>query len=146
MFDSDIFGKLLLIFLAMEILVLICMKISKRNIFVRIFIVTGNILQIYWEFFMLAMFSVLAFKAMGGHETINGIKFSFEIKNIFWFIIDTLIFLVLTFLPYGLNKCLYWWCYEERKISERWIIPSFVISIVTVLIYVIGTISDFLGI
>lgn len=136
-------GKLLPLFLVAEVLMLICMKISKRDIFVRIFIVTGDILQIYWEFFMLAIFSVLAFKAMGGHETTDRIKFSFEMQNIFWFIIDTLIFLVLTFLPYGLNKCLYWWCYEERKISERWIMPSCVISIVTVVIYIIGIISDF---
>lgn len=137
-------GKLLQVFLVAEILLLICMKISKRNIFVRIFIVTGDILQIYWEFFMLAIFSVLAFKAWGGYETLDGIKFSFEIQGIFWFIIYTLIFLVLVFLPYGLSKCLYWWCYDGRKISERWIIPSFVISIVTAVIYIIGIISDFL--
>lgn len=137
-------GKLLPVFLVAEILLFICMKISKRNIFVRIFIVTGDIVQIYWEFFMLAIFSVLAFKALGGYETTDRIKFSFEIQNIFWFIIDTLIFLVLAFLPYGLNKCLYWWCYEEQKISERWIIPSRVISVITVVIYIIGIISDFL--
>lgn len=109
-----------------------------KNILAEIFIITGYIIQIFWEFFMLAIFGLLSYKALDGIETPDGVMFSFEIQNIFWFIIVTLIFILSAFLPYGLSKCLYWWYYEERKISERWIIPSKIISIITVLIYIIG--------
>lgn len=117
-----------------------------KNILAKIFIITGCILQLLWDFLMLAIFSTLAFKKWGAYDSFDGIKISFEIQDIFHIVIVTLIFIVFAFLPYGLSKCLYWWYYEERKISERWIIPSKIISIITVLIYIIGSISDFLNI
>lgn len=117
-----------------------------KNILAKIFIITGYILQLLWEYFMLAIFYTLAFKKWGAYKTFDGVKISFEIKDIFHIAIVTLIFLVFAFLPYGLTKCLYWWYYEERKVSERWIIPSKIISIITVLIYIIGSIFDFLNI
>ncbi len=122
------------------------MKFSEKNTLIKIFIIIGDTLQIFWEFFMLAIFGLLSYQALGGGETFDRLTFSFKIQNIFWFITVTLIFIVFAFLPYGLSKCLYWWYYEERKISERWIIPSKIISIITILIYIIGSISDFINI
>lgn len=114
-----------------------------KNTLAKIFIIMGYILQLLWDFFMIAIFSTLAFKKWGAYENIDGLKFSFEIQDIFHIVIVTLIFIVFAFLPYGLTKCLYWWYYEERKISEHWIMPSKIISIITVLIYIIGNVSDF---
>ena len=121
------------------------MKFSEKNTLIKIFIIIGDIIQVFWEFFMLAIFCNLAFKKWGVYS-FDGVKISFEIQDIFHISIVTLIFIVFAFLPYGLTKCLYWWYYEERKISERWIIPSKIISIITILIYIIGNIFDFLNI
>ena len=117
-----------------------------KNILAKIFIIIGYILQLLWAYVMLAVFSTLAFRKWGAYESFDAVKLSFEIQDIFHIIIVTLIFIVFAFLPYGLTKCLYWWYYGERKISERWIVLSKIISIITILIYIIGSIFDFLNI
>lgn len=116
-----------------------------KNILAKIFIVTGYILQILWSYAILAVFSTLAFGKWGAYDSFDAVKLSFEMQDIFHIVMVTLIFLVFAFLPYGLTKCLYWWYYEERNISERWIILSKIISIITVLMYIIVSISDFIN-
>ena len=116
-----------------------------KNIIAKIFIVTGYILQILWDYAMLAVFSTLAFGKWGAYDSFDAVKLSFEMQDIFHIVVVTLIFLVFAFLPYGLTKCIYWWYYEERNISENWIVPSKIISIMTVLIYIIGSILDFIN-
>ncbi|MDE6501700.1 MAG: hypothetical protein K2L10_06415 [Ruminococcus sp.] len=116
-----------------------------KNILAKIFIVTGDILQILWDYAMLAVFSTLAFGKWGAYDSFDAVKLSFEMQDIFHIIIVTLIFIVFAFLPYGLTKCIYWWYYEERNISERWIIPSKIISIIVVSVYIIGSIFYFLN-
>ena len=117
-----------------------------KNTLDKIFIIMGYILQLLWDFFMIVIFSTLAFKKWGAYANIDGLKFSFEIQDICHIVIVTLIFIVFAFLPYGLTKCLYWWYYEERNISERWIIPSKIISFITIVMYIIGIIIDFFNI
>ena len=109
-----------------------------KNIFAKIFIITGYIPQLLYSYVILAVCGTLAFGKWGTYDSFEAVKNSLEISDIFHIVIVTLIFIVFAFLPYGLNKCLYWWYYEERKISERWIIPSKIISIMTLLIYITG--------
>lgn len=145
MIGSDIWDKLFFALLAVEVLLGFYMKTSKRNIFVKFFIVIYDVLQLFCDFFVYGIFGLLAYKTLGAYETPDGVKLSYEIHDILWLVILTMIFLVFAFLPYGLSKCLYWWCYDGRKISERWIIPSKIISIITAVMYTIGVVGMFLG-
>lgn len=122
------------------------MKFSEKNTIIKIFIIIGDILQILYSYLMLAVFGTLAFGKWVAYESFEAVKISFEIQDIFHIIIVTLIFVVFAFLPYGFTKCLYWWYYEGQKISEHWIIVSKIISIITVLIYIIDSILYFLKI
>ncbi len=137
--ESGIFWLMVSVFLVVEILLGFFMTISENTIITKIFIVIGDILQILWELFMLTLY-LLALWALGGLDIFRAIKFAHEIG--IWYIfrsaIVTLIFFVFVLLPYGMSKCLYKWYYKKRKVSERWIIPSKIISIITVLIYIIG--------
>lgn len=137
-FESGILLLVLQVFLVVEILLGFFMTISENTTIIKIFIVIGDILQICWEFFMLVLYVLLAFRTLCVGDIFSAVKRSHEIQDIFPAVILTLIFLVFVFLPYGLSKCLYCWCYKKRKVSERWIIPSKIISIITVLIYIIG--------
>ncbi|MCM1505884.1 MAG: hypothetical protein NC177_01935 [Ruminococcus flavefaciens] len=95
---------------------------------------------------MLAIFSTLAFRKWLAYEPMpdgSEIPVRIEINDIRNIAVTTLIFAVLVFLPYGLTKCLYWWYYEGKNVSERWIKPSFVISIITVVLYIFVGISAF---
>jgi len=115
------------------------------NILTKILIITGDIIQVLWDYFMCGIFSALAFKKWVAYGSMDGLKVSFgiEIQDILHITVTTLIFVVFAFLPYGLSKCLYWWYYEGKDISERWIKPSFVISVVTVVVYVFVGIDVF---
>lgn len=104
-----------------------------KNIFAKILIIVGDIIQILYEYFMLAIFGALAFKKWTAYESIPD---SLEIQDIFHIVVTTFIFVIFVFLPYGLTKCMYWWYYEGKNISERWIKPSFVISVITVVLYI----------
>ncbi|MDE6834238.1 MAG: hypothetical protein K2J39_08375 [Ruminococcus sp.] len=117
-----------------------------KNILAKIFIITGYILQLLYSYVILAVCGTLAFGKWGAYESFDAVKLSLEISDIFNIVIVTLIFVVFAFLPYGLTKCFYWWYYEERKISECWIIPSKMISIIAVSVYIIGSILYFLNI
>ncbi|MDE6780339.1 MAG: hypothetical protein K2J40_02625 [Ruminococcus sp.] len=136
--ESGIFWQMFLVFLVVEILLGFFMTISGNTIITKIFIVIGDILQIFWELFMLTLYLLALWT--GVPDIFRAIKFAHEIE--IWYIflsaIVTLIFLVFVFLPYGLSKCLYCWYYKKRKVSERWIIPSKIISIITALIYIFG--------
>ena len=116
-----------------------------KNILAKIFIIMGYILQLLYSYVILAVCGTLAFGKWGAYDSFEAIKNSLEIKDIFNIIVVTLIFVVFAFLPYGLTKCLYWWYYEERKLSERWIIPSRIISIIAVSVYIIGSILYFIN-
>ena len=123
------------------------MKTLGKNTLIKIFIITGDIVQILWEYFMLAIFSVLAFKKWLAYEPMSDgseILFGIEFQDILHIAIITLIFVVFAFLPYGFSKCLYWWYYEGKNISEHWIKPSFVISVITVVLYIFVGIDVFI--
>ncbi|MCM1505883.1 MAG: hypothetical protein NC177_01930 [Ruminococcus flavefaciens] len=118
------------------------MKTSGKNTLTEILIIVGDIVQILWEYFMLAISGTLAFRKWLLNDG-SEIPVRIEINDIRNIAVTTLIFAVLVFLPYGLTKCLYWWYYEGKNVSERWIKPSFVISIVTVVLYIFVGISAF---
>lgn len=118
------------------------MKTSGKNTLTKILIIVGDIVQILWEYFMLAIFGTLAFKKWLLNDG-SEIPVRIDVQDIYNVVITTLIFIIFVFLPYGLTKCLYWWCYEGKNVSERWIKPSFIISVVTVVLYIFVGISAF---
>lgn len=130
--ESGIFWLMFLVFLVAEIL--LGFFISENTTITKIFIVIGDILQILWELFMLTLHLLFLWSDIP--DIFRAIKSAHEIRDIFPSAIVTLLFLAFVLLPYGLSKCFYKWCYKKRKISERWIIPSKIISIITVLIYI----------
>lgn len=136
--ESGIFWLMMLVFLVVEILLGSYMIILGNTIITKIFIVIGDILQIFWELFMLTLYLLSLW--IGIPDIFRAIKFANEIGDIFPSAIVTLMFFVFVFLPYGLSKCLYKRCYKKRKVSEYWIIPSKIISTITILIYIIGLI------
>lgn len=118
-----------------------------KNIFTKILIITGDIIQLIWEYFILRIFSALAFRKWLAYESKpdgSEILFGIEFQDILHIAVTTLIFVVFAFLPYGFSKCLYWWYYEGKSISERWINLSFIISIITVVLYIFCGIDAFI--
>lgn len=123
--------------LAVMVLSGILIICSTRSTFTKFFIVTGEIFQIYLEYLILAFCLFLSFPRTVYSVCCEGgeIVFEYSFEHFITLIILIHIFYLLIFFPYKVTRFLYNKCYSYRKISEKWIIPSKIISLMTFLIY-----------
>ncbi len=122
--------------LAVMVLSGILIIFSTRSIFTKFFIVTGEIFQIYLEYLILMFCVFLSFPRTVYSEYCDGeVVFEYTSEHFITLIILIPIFYLLILFPYKVTRFLYNKCYRYRKISERWIIPSRIISLMTFLIY-----------
>ncbi|MDE6834441.1 MAG: hypothetical protein K2J39_09410 [Ruminococcus sp.] len=68
-------------------------------------------------------------------DTIEGIEYYYQSYVILFFVIVMPICFLLAFLPYMISRRLYNKCYSYRNMSENWIFPSRLISVITVTLY-----------
>ena len=129
--------QLFFVLLAVMVLSGILIIFSTRSIFTKFFIVTGEIFQIYLEYLILAFCLLLSFPRTVYSECCEGgeLVFEYTSEHFITLIILIPIFYLLIFFPYKVTRFLYNKCYSYRKISEKWIIPSKIISLMTFLIY-----------
>ncbi|MDE6780340.1 MAG: hypothetical protein K2J40_02630 [Ruminococcus sp.] len=119
------------------------MESSGKNILIKIFIIIGDIFQIYWEYLIFLICCLFTFPRGSASDTMDGTEYYYDPEMIFFFIIVIPILFLLAFLPYMISRRLYNKCYSYRKMSENWIFPSRLISIITVTLY-FAVIIDFL--
>lgn len=119
------------------------MESSRKNTLTKIFIITGDIFQIYWEYLIFLICCLFTFPRGCVSDTMDGTEYYYDPEMTFLFIIVIPIFFLLAFLPYRISRRLYNNCYSYRKMSENWIFPSRLISIITVTIY-FAVVIDFL--
>ncbi|MDE6427042.1 MAG: hypothetical protein K2K89_13045 [Ruminococcus sp.] len=119
------------------------MESSRKNTLIKTFIIIGDIFQIYWEYLIFLISCLFTFPRGTASETMDGTEYYYDPEMTFLFIIVIPIFFLLAFLPYRINRRLYNNCYSYRKMSENWIFPSRLISIITVTLY-FAVIIDFL--
>ena len=129
--------------LAVTVLLRIFMNFSEKNTLIKLFIITGDIFQIYWECLIFLICLLFTFPRGTAYDTEYGIEYDYDPEMIWIFIIVIPILFLLAFLPYMISRRLYNNCYSYRKMSENWIFPSRLISIITVTVY-FAVIIDFL--
>ena len=113
----------------------IFMESSRKNTLIKIFIITGDIFQIYWEYLIFLICLLFTFPRGTASDTMEGTEYYYEPDVILFFIIVMPICFLLAFLPYMISRRLYNKCYSYRKMSENWIFPSRLISIITITLY-----------
>ncbi len=113
----------------------IFMESSRKNTLIKIFIITGDIFQIYWEYLIFLICLLFTYPRGISSDTMEGTEFYYESEVILFFVIVMPICFLLAFLPYKISRRLYNKCYSYRKMSENWIFPSRLISIITVTLY-----------
>lgn len=118
----------------------IFMESSRKNILIKTFIITGDIFQIYWEYLIFLICCLFTFPRGTSSDTMDGTEYYYDPEVILFFIIVMPICFLLAFLPYRISRRLYNKCYSYRKMSENWIFPSRLISIITVTLYFAGVI------
>ena len=121
--------------LAVTVLLRIFMNFSEKNTLIKVFIITGDIFQIYWEYLIFLICLLVTFPRGTASDTIEGTEYYYESDVILFFVIVMPICFLLAFLPYKISRRLYNKCYSYRKMSENWIFPSRLISIITVTLY-----------
>ncbi|MCM1313987.1 MAG: hypothetical protein NC205_00030 [Prevotella sp.] len=119
------------------------MESSRKNTLIKTFIITGDIFQIYWEYLIFLICCLFTFPRGTASETMDGTEYYCDFDNVIIIIIVIPILFLLAFLPYMISRRLYNNCYSYRKMSENWIFPSRLISIITVTVY-FAVIIDFL--
>ena len=121
--------------LAVTVLLRIFMNFSEKNTLIKVFIITGDIFQIYWEYLIFLMCLLITFPRGTASDTIEGTEYYYESDVILFFVIVMPICFLLAFLPYMISRRLYNKCYSYRNMSENWIFPSRLISVITVTLY-----------
>lgn len=111
------------------------MNVSEKNTLTKIFIVVGDIFQIYWEYLILIICGMFSFPRGTSSDTMDGTVYYCDFENVITILILIPICFLLAFLPYMISRHLYNKCYSYRKISANWIIPSKIISIMTFTLY-----------
>lgn len=119
------------------------MESSRKNTLIKIFIIIGDIFQIYWEYLIFLICCLFTFPRGSVSDTMDGTVYYCDFDNVITILIVIPVCFLLAFLPYMISRHLYNNCYSYRKMSENWIFPSRLISIITVTLY-FAVIIDFL--
>ena len=111
------------------------MNVSEKNTLTKVFIVVGDIFQIYWEYLIFIICCLFAFPRGTASDTMDGTEYYYDFENIITILILIPICFLLAFVPYMISRRLYNRCYSYRKMSANWIIPSKIISAMTFTVY-----------